>query len=426
MDKIAISKIVFAPWNPRGEISDDSVRSLAQTIERNGLSTPVTLGKVAEDGNTYLVAGHRRVAAARLLGWKDIPFSLVEYATIAEAKIATFNDNDQREDTDPLAKAREIAALLDGGVSVKDVAARMCHTTAWVERMRPIVKIADEAQELVGKVTFGVFERIAAMPDGVRAGLINTAKTRAKYAPSKIGVSDMKYDFERETRDLDEACFDTKKCLKCANRTGAQADLFGDADGKLGKCLDCKCFEKCVKAWEEAKIAEAVPDGAEVVRVEYFYKIPQEANSAKPTKKSPCAYVWFGGDGEMTVKFGPSKKQIEAERAAREAELAEKRRERDADYERECEIGEKFHEHFHAEENHGEVVKALKKCLAKPTKAQVAWIVELVADNWGEVWSERDMAEIMRTFPFSRDLCGVSAEDAKWYADRNAGDGDDK
>jgi hypothetical protein len=69
------------------------VRSLAASIAKLGLLHPVVV-----DGNGRLVAGARRLAASRLLGWRDVPVRVVRNLTdAANALRAERDENTERE-----------------------------------------------------------------------------------------------------------------------------------------------------------------------------------------------------------------------------------------------------------------------------------------------------------------------------------------
>jgi N6-adenosine-specific RNA methylase IME4 len=75
----------------RTEVGD--VRSLAASIGKVGLLHPVVV-----DGNGRLVAGARRIAAARLLGWRDVPVRVVrDLAGAATALRAERDENTERK-----------------------------------------------------------------------------------------------------------------------------------------------------------------------------------------------------------------------------------------------------------------------------------------------------------------------------------------
>jgi N6-adenosine-specific RNA methylase IME4 len=69
------------------------VRSLAASIDRVGLLHPIVV-----DGNGRLVAGARRLAAVRLLGWRDVPVRVVQSLSDAlSALVAERDENAERK-----------------------------------------------------------------------------------------------------------------------------------------------------------------------------------------------------------------------------------------------------------------------------------------------------------------------------------------
>ena len=80
------------------------LQSLADSMRQHGLLHPVV---VMKDG--LLVAGHRRIEAARLLGWKDIPVTVVDVADLLSAER---DENTERKDFTPT-EAVEIGRMIE-------------------------------------------------------------------------------------------------------------------------------------------------------------------------------------------------------------------------------------------------------------------------------------------------------------------------
>lgn len=62
-------------------ISDDAVARLAESMKTIGLMTPITVHSPSDD-SVWLVAGHHRLAAAKLLGWEEIDAFVVDASEI--------------------------------------------------------------------------------------------------------------------------------------------------------------------------------------------------------------------------------------------------------------------------------------------------------------------------------------------------------
>ena len=80
-----------------------SIKRLAVSIEQTGVINPLTI-----NNDNKIVAGRKRLAACKLLGWQQVPCRVVHY-TADEAAIATIDENLFRRNY----KALELSKLLD-------------------------------------------------------------------------------------------------------------------------------------------------------------------------------------------------------------------------------------------------------------------------------------------------------------------------
>jgi hypothetical protein len=83
------------PYNPRKMFEQTEIHALAESISKVGL---LNLVRVRQDESGFvLVHGHRRVRAARLLKWKDIPATVVTCSD-EEPLLASVIENLERRD----------------------------------------------------------------------------------------------------------------------------------------------------------------------------------------------------------------------------------------------------------------------------------------------------------------------------------------
>lgn len=104
---LALDSIVIGE-RVRKDMGD--VSSLADSITRHGLLHPV----VVKSDNT-LVAGHRRLEAVRLLGWTDIPVTVIDVADLLSAER---DENAERKDFTPT-EAVAIGRLIEAQHKIK-------------------------------------------------------------------------------------------------------------------------------------------------------------------------------------------------------------------------------------------------------------------------------------------------------------------
>lgn len=93
-----ISTDLIAPnaYQPRKVFNDNTIEELAQSIRTYGIIQPLSVRKV-DDNNYELVAGERRLRAAKLAGLSEVPAIIVDISDKDSAAIALL-ENLQRED----------------------------------------------------------------------------------------------------------------------------------------------------------------------------------------------------------------------------------------------------------------------------------------------------------------------------------------
>jgi len=115
----------------RVAIDDESVRTLAQSLGQHGLINPLTVRRTGE--RFELVAGSRRLRAAHLLGWREIPVHIVDAAP-DQSHVLTAIENLERQNLSPIEEAGAVAALYqDGDQDIDAIAARLGRSRAWID-----------------------------------------------------------------------------------------------------------------------------------------------------------------------------------------------------------------------------------------------------------------------------------------------------
>jgi len=146
--EIQISKITDNPFQPRLEMKNDDLVALANSIQENGLLQPILLNKLS--ANKYeVVAGHRRVAAHKLLKNKTIKaivISNIDSTDEEYEKIMAINaliENLQRQDLDILETAIAFQNLLNKKIyNTKDQLAKATgKTNVYVSKILSVLKL---------------------------------------------------------------------------------------------------------------------------------------------------------------------------------------------------------------------------------------------------------------------------------------------
>ena len=323
---IGVDKLETCPWNPRGEITPESVADLTASIQARGLLQNIGVWKRPDADGYYVIFGNRRFVACVNAMIASIPCKVFDCSEV-EAHEITRIENEARLGVSPIADARLIGKMLDLGYSGKEIAAHFAVSEAQVTRRRKLLDLSPAWESRAQKINIptDTLERVAAYPRAIQDKVLSKVSDWLL----REGWSRLKIDFMCIAKDLDRASFVehdpalAARCKACPKRTGAQADLFDDVKpGTLGRCLDGTCFEKSRNAWKAKMLEDAIPGTAkERVSVD-SWTINSNACKKKPDAKNTAAYYYFDEEkARVVVKYGPSKAD---QKKAREAERAER------------------------------------------------------------------------------------------------------
>jgi len=99
-------------YQPRTRMDEGSLYELAESIKSQGVMQPVLVRPLAGSANDYeIIAGERRVRAARLAGLDEVPVLVKDVPDEAAAVMALI-ENIQREDLNPLEEAQGLQRLV--------------------------------------------------------------------------------------------------------------------------------------------------------------------------------------------------------------------------------------------------------------------------------------------------------------------------
>ncbi len=137
-------------YQPRGEISDEDIADLRESIRDRGLLQPIVVRPV-EDGYE-LVAGERRLRAAKAVGLQLVP-AVVRHLSDQESLEIALLENLQREDLRPMEKARAYHRLhVEFGMTQEQIAARLRKSQASVANTLRLLQLPEEVQDSLDKV----------------------------------------------------------------------------------------------------------------------------------------------------------------------------------------------------------------------------------------------------------------------------------
>lgn len=133
----------------RDSIDPDKVRELAESIRSQTLYEPILVRPV--NGRFEIVFGHRRWLAHRLLGEVKIK-AIVREMSDQEVIEARAVENDQREDLNPIERAKTYRRMRDNlGFSNRQIAQKMGRSPGVVDKYLHLLEIPEEFQEAVAR-----------------------------------------------------------------------------------------------------------------------------------------------------------------------------------------------------------------------------------------------------------------------------------
>src|SRR5215210_6558372 len=138
------------PRQPRRLFDGESLLALAESIKARGILQPLVVRPLP--GGTYeLVAGERRLRAARLAGLDEVPAVVRETEEAEQLELALV-ENVAREDLSPVEEARACATLVeDMGLSKEELGRRIGRSRVAVSNLIRLLDLPDEALDLLAK-----------------------------------------------------------------------------------------------------------------------------------------------------------------------------------------------------------------------------------------------------------------------------------
>lgn len=151
---IELDKIVPNRYQPRREFSDDSIKELAETLDKDGLLQPIVVRENGED-QYEIIAGERRYRAAKSLNWETIP-AIVNNMNDDQAASLALIENLQREDLNPIDEAKAYTNLMKlNDLTQTALAKDMGKSQSYVANKLRLLKLDDDVQKALveGKIT---------------------------------------------------------------------------------------------------------------------------------------------------------------------------------------------------------------------------------------------------------------------------------
>ncbi len=149
VEEVDVDLIVPNPNQPRAELSNDSLIGLSESIREHGIIQPLLVSLSSQEGVYQLIAGERRLRAARMAGISRVPV-LVKEAASRELLELALVENLQRQDLNPLEEAQAYLRLAEEfGMTQEAIAGRVGRSRAAVANALRLLGLSDEMKASV-------------------------------------------------------------------------------------------------------------------------------------------------------------------------------------------------------------------------------------------------------------------------------------
>ncbi|MGO0063914.1 ParB/RepB/Spo0J family partition protein [Brevibacillus fluminis] len=160
-----VAKIRPNPYQPRREFDAAALQELAESIKEHGIISPLIVRKSIK--GFELVAGERRLRAAKEAGLAKVPIIVKEYTDQQLMEIALI-ENLQREDLNPLEEAEAYEKLIQHYSYTQDaLAKKLGKSRPHVSNILRLLQLPDKIKQLVtqGALSMGHARALIAVED---------------------------------------------------------------------------------------------------------------------------------------------------------------------------------------------------------------------------------------------------------------------
>lgn len=146
--RVRISEISRNPNQPRRYFDPEAIATLAESIRQYGVLNPLTVRRTA-NGGYELVAGERRLRAARVAGLTDVPCLLIN-ADGEDSSVIALVENLQRRDLDFFEEANGFKRLIEQfGLTQEEAARKVGKTQSAVANKLRLLRLSQQNMELI-------------------------------------------------------------------------------------------------------------------------------------------------------------------------------------------------------------------------------------------------------------------------------------
>jgi ParB family chromosome partitioning protein len=164
--QIQTDKISPNPRQPRADFDADELNELAASIREHGVIQPLIITAGDSPGSYTMIAGERRLMAAKLIELQAVP-AIIREASDQELVELALVENVQRADLGPLETAEAYRQLAeDFGLSHEEIADRVGKSRTTITNTLRLLRLPEDVKEALvsGKISEGHARALLSLP----------------------------------------------------------------------------------------------------------------------------------------------------------------------------------------------------------------------------------------------------------------------
>lgn len=205
VEEVDIAKVVPNPHQPRMSFDGEKLQELSNSIKEHGIIQPII---VTENKGQYeIIAGERRLQAAKMAGFKNIP-AVVRKANDQQKLELAITENVQRHDLNPVEEAKSYLKLSqEFDLSQEEVAKKVGKSRSAVANKLRLLNLPVEIQKALigGQITEGHAKAILALenPEKQRALFEMIVKNSLTVRQAENKTKEVSVRTHKRTLNLD-------------------------------------------------------------------------------------------------------------------------------------------------------------------------------------------------------------------------------
>ncbi|MDD5252140.1 MAG: ParB/RepB/Spo0J family partition protein [Patescibacteria group bacterium] len=194
VSQVPVSAIVVNPEQPRSHFRTPEMEDLAASIKEHGIIQPLVVSARPE-GGYELVAGERRLRAAKLAGLNSVPVVVrPSVGSNQEKLVLALIENIQRADLNPIEEGSAYRKLVDDfGFTQEEVAKKVGKARPTVANAIRLLDLPEEIRQAVasGEISAGTARAILGLKDDA-ARLAYFRKIMGRKATTREAEQDVR------------------------------------------------------------------------------------------------------------------------------------------------------------------------------------------------------------------------------------------